>query len=204
MKERSANIDDDQDIVDFWNELVRNYEIEKDLSNTSGSPDAVPTGAISAYVYDQRMFCMAQPFSFSENCYPMCEIIKNCETHNNFLCPDDDIKPLMEKCCSLWDDEFECETNTTTTTSTPDAITISMMSVPISIVPSISFEITTESTEQNESSNHTSLHQETDNNVLVYILPVASILFVAVISSSVFSAFLNIFGKQNQNIKLRK
>ena len=186
MKERSANIDNDQDIVDFWNELVRNYgycirgptglsddasywigdfenyvnhnerinchpmyelsdtyvlepEIEKDFAITTVLPEI---SAEIIYeqpsVYDQSKFCMAQPFSFSENCYPMCEIIKNCETHDNFLCPDDDIKPLMEKCCNLWDDEFECETSTTTTTSTPDAVSIPMMNVnfyrPINLI----------------------------------------------------------------------
>lgn len=145
MKKRSSNIDNDQKIVDFWSLLDRNngnclkrqtglsggasYRTEDfenyrycypsyDISDTIVTDDELTYLVSYEYSngYDQTKFCMAQPLSFSENCDPMCEIVKNCETHDNFLCPDDDIKSLMDKCCRLWNDEFECVTITIATT----------------------------------------------------------------------------------------
>ena len=39
----------------------------------------------------------------------MCNLVKNCEMHDNFLCPDENKKALMDTCCGLWDDEFKCD-----------------------------------------------------------------------------------------------
>ena len=191
MKERSAKIEYDQDTVDFWSALYNQYgciklyfglsENHEDFScliqtSTSSTNGGVPTNyglpinsvllkdVVPTNGYDETKFCMNQPLSFSENCYPMCNLIQNCEIHNNFLCPDDGIKPLMIACCSLWNNAFECVSST----SQPTELT-------------------------------TKLPTE-KNNVLVYILPVASILLASVIILGIF-CIVKRFRKTTSNYK---
>ena len=114
MKKRLAAI---EDTVDFWSELSelsdQNYWkcIEKHIV-ASADHHASREGVLSIQprTCDTNYnFCMRQPFSFSENCEPMCNLIKNCKMHDNFLCPDDNKKSLMDTCCSLWNDDFKCD-----------------------------------------------------------------------------------------------
>ena len=111
MKKRSGIV---EDTVEFWSELSelsdQNYWkcIEKHLTEDHHSRAGVIS--IQPRTCDTNInFCKRQPFSFSDNCEPMCNLVKNCEMHDNFLCPDENKKALMDTCCSLWDDEFKCD-----------------------------------------------------------------------------------------------
>ena len=111
MKKRSGIV---EDTVEFWSELSelsdQNYWkcIEKHLTEDHHSRAGVIS--IQPRTCDTNInFCKRQPFSFSDNCEPMCNLVKNCEMHDNFLCPDENKKALMDTCCSLWDDKFKCD-----------------------------------------------------------------------------------------------
>ena len=108
-------LNDYQAVIDFWSELDSNYtELADSFSYVvEGTVVGMPLD-----LYDESQFCMRQPFSFTKNCEPMCIIFQNCEISDNFLCPNEDIKLLMNTCCSLWNDAFECNMTTTTTTTT--------------------------------------------------------------------------------------
>ena len=99
-------LNDYQAVIDFWSELDSNYtELADSFSYVvEGTVVGMPLD-----LYDESQFCMRQPFSFTKNCEPMCIIFQNCEISDNFLCPNEDIKLLMNTCCSLWNDAFECD-----------------------------------------------------------------------------------------------
>ena len=155
MKKRLATT---EDTVDFWSELSelsdQNYWkcIEKHLTEDHHS-NREGVISIQPRTCDTNInFCKRQPFSFSDNCEPMCNLIKNCEMHDNFLCPDDNKKALMDTCCTLWNQEFKCDyppNHHNNTTAPPPA--------------------------------QTNPDTPTELNPLVYILPVALFSFAVVI-----------------------
>ena len=111
MKKRLAAI---EDTVHFWSELSelsdQNYWkcIEKHIA--AGHRSNREVLSIQPRTCDTNInFCKRQPFAFSDNCEPMCNLIKNCAMHDNFLCPDESKISLMDTCCTLWNDEFKCD-----------------------------------------------------------------------------------------------
>ena len=220
VNERIISMNNNHDILNFWSELNRDYWYCMDIHvAASENPPAHPADPFEPfenpdhpsemdcygptqnwllyleYEYDRTRFCMAhlqtQRYN-NEICEVMCILFQTCEIHENFVCPDWNIKLLMDTCCNLWiyTYEFECEISTTTATSTTlseinstaDIMTPSMMNQSIYTVSFLSFETGNGLlTEQSDSINRTSSHQEVENNVLIHILPVASALLAALI-----------------------
>ena len=158
MKKRVTKI---EDTVDFWSELSelsdQNYWkcIEKHLTEDHHS-NREGVISIQPRTCDTNInFCKRQPFSFSDNCEPMCNLIKNCQMHDNFLCPDDNKKALMDTCCSLWNEEFKCDypPNHHNTTIPPSQL----------------------------QANHDAV-SESNVNLLVYLLPVTLVSLAVVIT----------------------
>ena len=92
----------------------------------------------------------------------MCNIIQNCEIHNNFFCPDDDIKPLMNACCSLWNDDFECVSGTSQPKELPNQL-------PTESPTKLQIKLKTElPTAQNDSFTLTSVLREEDSEKTMF------------------------------------
>lgn len=197
-----------QDTFDFWSQLNGNYRYCMELhalaiangESKLSVPSYVCYGPLQSrpnileFEYDRTRFCMAESSVMVEYCEPMCLLFQNCELHENFICPDWDIKLLMDTCCDMWTvhgtngDKFECDIGFITAASTtyPETIstskstTQSLMNHTIVTNLSAQFEHETEFlTSTNDSIDQTSLFLKED--ILAYILPVALILLAVFI-----------------------